>query len=407
MGAMVLLCSNFVFSQTAPNLASAANFVLFTGTGQFTSTSSNTIVTGDVGNVTGAFSAFPPGLLTGNKHIGDAVAIQASNDITAAYAEVEAKSCGFAHSTAFGGGEILAPGVHCAAAASTFSGNLTLDAGGNASAIFILKINGAFASVNGAQVILVNGASSCNVYWQVNGQLDLNGTAFKGTMLVNGAVNLNIGTSIDGRILDKTGALIFDEINAAICSFSVLPVKLTNFNAAKTTDNNVQLTWITTSEISMLRYDIEASINGTAFYKAGTVASKGNNFPTQYTFQDIQVKNTGIRFYRLKIVDNYGLISYSDVKSVKFSDLKFGLINIFPNPAVNKINITVNAEIQENVTLTITNMHGEKMRQKTMMVNKGLNNFQEDIRDLSKTSYIISIKNNNSGKVSRQNFQKL
>ncbi len=107
------------------------------------------------------------------------------------------------------------------------------------------------------------------------------------------------------------------------------------------------------------------------------------------------------------MVDNYGLISYSDVKSVKFSDLKFGLINVFPNPAVNNINITVNAEIQEYVTLTITNMHGEKIRQKNIMVNKGLNNFQEDIRNLSKTSYIISIKNINNGKVSRQNFLKL
>lgn len=407
IGIAALLCPNITFSQTAPNLGSAANFVLFTGTGQFTSTSSNTIVTGDVGNVTGAFSAFPPGLLTGNKHQGDAVAIQAANDIDAAYAEVLAKSCDFAHSTAFGGGEILAPGVHCAGAASTFSGNLTLDAGGNSSAIFIIKINGAFASVNGSEVILANGALACNVYWQVNGQLDLLGTIFKGTMLVDGAVNLKIGTNIEGRILDKTGAFIFEEINATICNLSALPLKLINFNVARATDNNVQLNWTTTAEINISHFELESSTDGINFRKTGSVVAKGNNYSTAYAYKDVITDKTGTQFYRLKMVNKDATFSLSPVKSVKLSEIKTGLINISPNPAVNYITITVNAEDQETVTLTIINMHGQKIRQKNLKLSQGINFITEDINSLSKEGYILSIKNNNTGKVTRMSFQKL
>lgn len=403
---ILFLCPHIVFSQNAPNLASAANFVLFTGVGEFTSTSSATNVTGDVGNVTGDFVAFPPGLLTGNKHIGNAVAIQASNDISAAYDELALQS-GVAHSTSFGGGEILAPGVYSSAALSTFSGNLTLDAGGNSSAIFIIKIDAAFSSVTGAQVILTNNAQACNVYWQINGAVDLNGTIFKGTMLANGAINLNIGTAIEGRILNKTGAFIFAEINATICNLVALPLKLVSFDVAKITGNNVQLSWQTTSEVNMSRYEIESSINGVAFSKAGTIAAKGNNYSTQYTFKDIDVNKTGTRFYRLKMVNNDASFTYSTVKSIKLSETETGLVNISPNPAVNIINITINAEARENVTLSITNINGQQIRNKNLTLNKGINNISENIETLLKAGYILTIKSVNTGKQTRQNFQKL
>lgn len=405
--AMLFLCPHLVFSQTAPNLGTAANFVLFTGNGEFTSNSSATNVTGDVGNVAGAFAAFPPGLLTGNKHIGDAVAIQANSDITDAYADLFGRSCGIVHGVGFGVGETLTPGTYCAGAASTLNGTLTLDAGGNPAAVFIIKINGAFSAAAGSQVILTNQASACNVYWQIGGAVDLNDTDFKGTMLVDGAISLNSGTTLDGRALTKTGALIFADINATICNLSALPVKLVNFDVAKTIGNHVQLSWVTSTEINMLRYDIESSINGVAFNKAGTVTAKGNNFSTQYTFKDVDGNKTGTRFYRLKMVNNDATFSYSPVKSIRLSETETALIIISPNPAVNTLNITVNAAARENVTLSITNMNGQKIRQKNITLNKGINNISEDIQGLLKAGYILTIKNLNTGKQMRKSFQKL
>ncbi len=408
IGAIVLLCSNLAFSQTtAPNLGSAANFVLFTGNGEFTSTSASTNVTGDVGNVVGAVTAFPPGNLTGIKHFGDAAATQADADITAAYADLAGRTCGTVHGVGFGVGETLTSGVYCAGAASTLNGNLTLDAGGNSAAVFIIKIAGEFSAASGSEIILINGASACNVYWQIGGAVDLNNSIFKGTMLVDGAISLNAGTNLEGRALTKTGALIFQDINASICNLSVLPVKLTSFNVAKTTDNNVQLTWITTSENNLSHYEIETSVDGIKFNKTGSVVAKGNNYSTQYTFKDVIINKTGTQFYRLKMVNNDASFSLSPVKSVQLSEVKAGVIKIWPNPAVNNINITVNAEAQENVIFSIVNMHGQKIRQKNVTLSKGINTISEDIQSLPKEGYIISIKNLSSGKVSRQNFQKL
>jgi len=394
-------------SQTAPNLNTAAGFVLFTQNGQFTSTAVSAIVVGDVGNEVGAVSAFPPGFVSGAKHFSDAAATQAGNDITAAYDSLVATTCDSVHGVGFGSGETLVPGVYCAGATSTLDGNLTLDAGGNSAAVFIIKINGQFSSSAGAQIILANGTTACNVFWQINGAVILNNTVFRGTMLVNGAITLNTGTILDGRALTETGSLIFGGILASVCNVATLPLQLVNFNVDKTTGNNIEVTWITASELNVLRYEVEASINGTAFYKVGAVSSKGNTFPTRYNFEDIHVNKAGVLFYRLKMIDKDGSSTYSPVKSIKFSDMKTGLVNIFPNPAGNLINITVNTEAAENVTLTITNLQGQKLMQKTRMIEKGINNIVEDVHSLSQGAYILSLKNKDTGAEARKNFQKL
>jgi hypothetical protein len=404
--AFYFLGSSSVFGQ-APNLNTAVPFVLFTVNGQFTCDTSSAIVLGSVGNVTGAVSAFPPGVLAGAKHFGDPVATQAGIDIDSAYADLGRRTCDSVHGVGYGTGETLAPGVYCTGAATTLNGNLTLDAAGDPSAVFIFLVDGAFASSSGAQIILTNGAAACNVFWRINGAVTLNNTVFKGTIIANGGISLNDGTILNGRALSTTGALIFGSIVATLCDAVALPVQLVNFDVTKTSSNNVQITWITAAEVNVSRFEVQASINGSTFFTVATTLAKGNNFPTRYTQQDFRVNNTGVRFYRLKMIDKDGSFSYSPVRSVKFSDLKAGLINIYPNPAGNIITVTVNSEVQENVLLTITNMQGQKLIQKTHVVDKGITNFEENINTLSKGTYIVSMKNISSGKETRQKLEKL
>ena len=141
--------------------------------------------------------------------------------------------------------------------------------------------------------------------------------------------------------------------------------------------------------------------------KIGTLSPKGNGTPARYNLQDLQANKTGIRLYRLKMIDRDGSVNYSAIRSLKFSEMKFGLVNIFPNPAGNTINISVNTEAREKIILTITNLQGQEVLQKTLVANKGINNFAEDVRHLAQATYIATIKNIKTGKESHQNFQKL
>ena len=116
----------------------------------------------------------------------------------------------------------LAPGVYTAAA-GTFriqGGDLTLDAQGDANAVWVfqmatsLTVGGPGAAFP-ANVILTNGAQAKNVYWQVGSAATINaggGGTFKGTVITqSGAAISTPGNvalvTIDGRVLSLNASV--------------------------------------------------------------------------------------------------------------------------------------------------------------------------------------------------------
>jgi Ice-binding-like/Secretion system C-terminal sorting domain len=191
----------------APPLGTTSKFALFTAVGAFNNTGES-IVTGDVGTNVGAFNAFPPGILVGQKHVADPASAQAASDVDVAYSNLSAVTCGSVIATTLGNGQTLTPGVYCLGAASTINGNLILDGQGDPSKIFIFKIDGALSTTTWSNVVLTNSASLCNVYWQINGQVQLGeNSVFRGTIVANGAIILLEASSLFGRGLTRQGAI--------------------------------------------------------------------------------------------------------------------------------------------------------------------------------------------------------
>ena len=117
------------------------------------------------------------------------------------------------------GGQKLKPGVYSGGALK-LTGTLTLDAGGDANAVFIFKAASTLITGPGSRVNLINGASSCNVFWQVTSSATLGaGSTFRGTILALTDINLNAGATVDGRVLAQTGqvTLITDTIRTLPC----------------------------------------------------------------------------------------------------------------------------------------------------------------------------------------------
>lgn len=200
-----------------PNLGTAINFTLFTATGAFNNGGVETYVIGDVGTNVGAFNGFPPGTIIGQIHVADVVSAQAASDVLDAYASFSGLSCGIQHVALLGGGELLSPNVYCIGEASSLTGTLILDGGGNYNSIFVIKIDGAFILSSNSEVILINGASLCNVYWQINGQFDIGiNSIFRGTAVVVGAINLYSGASLFGRVLSTAGAISLESNSVTI-----------------------------------------------------------------------------------------------------------------------------------------------------------------------------------------------
>ncbi len=209
---LFIACSfiqNISLGQSPPNLGATSSFALFTAVGAFSNIGAATNVTGDVGTNAGAFNAFPPGTLVGNQHVADPTSAQAATAVAAAYSYLFGLTCDSIIGVTLGNGQVLTPKVYCIGAASTLNGVLTLNGQGDPDALFIFKINGALSTATFSNINLINSASLCNVFWQINGAFSLgDSSVFRGNIIANGQIELLEGSSLFGRGLSKAGAIL-------------------------------------------------------------------------------------------------------------------------------------------------------------------------------------------------------
>ena len=170
-----------------------------------------TLVTGDLGISPGTvLMGFPPGLIVGGKYIGPA-SDAAQVDLLAAYNDASGRLSA-APLAADLTSLKLTPGLyHHASAVTVSTGNCTLDAEGDADAVFILQVVAAFHMAADTKILLTGGAKAANVYWAVGAAVTLGANAtFVGNMLAATDITLGNMTKVDGRLLSHGGAVTLD-----------------------------------------------------------------------------------------------------------------------------------------------------------------------------------------------------
>jgi hypothetical protein len=197
-------------AQTAVVLGTAAPFAVL-GANSITSAGATTI-TGDIGTSPGStITGFPPGTITGTQHAGDATAATARTDTITAFDTTKALT-GAVGLRGDIGGLTLRPGLYKSTTDLTItSANLTLDAGGDATAVFIFQINGDLTVAATRSIILTNGATAANVFWVVSGTVNLGSTStFVGTILADRSVTMGNSAALTGRILSRANTVSLD-----------------------------------------------------------------------------------------------------------------------------------------------------------------------------------------------------
>jgi hypothetical protein len=233
-----------------PNLATASIFGAFGGNagitnqglntvinnGSISTTAASTLVTGfhdaitgdiytetplNVGNVTGGIFTAPPAPGTATSQ---AIATQGLLDATAAYNSISpaSKPGGIDPGAGELGGLTLPPGIYKSAGA-TFNislGNLTLDAQGDANAVWIFQtaagLTVGIAGPTGARsVVMINGAQPKNVFWHVGSAATINaagGGIMVGTIIANSGVTFStagnaVQTVLNGRAISLVASV--------------------------------------------------------------------------------------------------------------------------------------------------------------------------------------------------------
>jgi len=175
--------ANATLSQPLPLLGTAATFAVLGG--ETVTNTGPSSLGGDLGVSPGlAITGFPPGSVTGATHQGDAVALQAQSDVTAAYTDLAGRKCDNNLTGADLGGRTLTQGVYCFSSSAQLTGRLILDAENDPNALFIFQIGSTLTTGSNASVVIVRGGGECRVFWQVGSSATLGtDTVFTGNIL--------------------------------------------------------------------------------------------------------------------------------------------------------------------------------------------------------------------------------
>ena len=149
-----------------------------------------------------------------------------------------------------------------------------------------------------------------------------------------------ITTSYNNQNSPSTFYTVSSEVTGgALCS--VLPLKITSFEAIPAQDGTVTIIWISEQESIGDKYILERSANGTTWEAIKTLSATGNSGSQKYITQDLN-PSYPVSYYRIQQVVANSSITYTQTVTVKLDASAFNNSSFIasPNPARQSINIT-------------------------------------------------------------------
>lgn len=177
---------------------------------------------------------------------------------------------------------------------------------------------------------------------------------------------------------------------ATIQSSVPLPVQLTDFTGVSKGAYN-ELSWHTASETDMNRYELESSEDATSFTSIYQKYISGNsNTVHGYAYNDYGYYSP-VTYYRLKLVNNDGSHSYSNIVAIEHKSSEFSVTNIYPNPASNELNVMVEAPGETEASVSIKDITGREIYNGSFSLREGSQKFTLNTMGFAEGSYMVTI----------------
>ena len=382
----------------APNMGSSICYALFSGNGSVTN-SGLTRVTGDIGTNVGLTVGFNPLFVNGMIHtIPDGSTSASAADLLNVYNYLNTLpyDIELLYPAQFGQSLVLTPHTYLMNSATALTDTIILDALGRASAVFVIKIYGALSTSTFAKVKLINGARALNVFWLVQGAVNINDYSdMAGTIVCNNAaIDLKTGTKLSGRAFTTNGALSTASVNVVMTAgCTVMPVTWLYFRGSSV-DNKVILDWATTNAINNKYFIVERSTDGKNFSAINEQAASAND-EAKYAYIDVNPQL--VNYYRLKQVDKDGRFSYSTMVLVNLSAETINTFSIHPNPmAGTVVNINIRSAERQQAQIMIADVSGKVIYTKEILLEKGNQLYQINNLKLNAGTYVTTLVFNKS-----------
>ena len=172
-------------------------------------------------------------------------------------------------------------------------------------------------------------------------------------------------------------------------SATVTPVTLHSFTGYYK-NSSVHLSWVSASETNTNYYAVERSTDGKNFTSITTSFANEDRAGATYSYTDFANNETGNLYYRLRIVDKDGAVSYSKIVSVQLPIANYQLA-IYPNPVTDILSLQIQNKRNETATIKIIDMAGKVKTEQIAQLSAGTNHISLNISTLAKGSYEVVV----------------
>lgn len=172
----------------------------------------------------------------------------------------------------------------------------------------------------------------------------------------------------------------------------ILPLRFISIQGRQA-ETDVILDWRTAEEAGTDRFDIERSADGRQFVLAGVVRAENTPGEHHYSFTDRNVLTTAsaVIYYRIKQHDLNGNFAYSTLIML---DKQAGAskITLYPNPVVDRINVSLTVPVPQRVVLRIFDNKGSLVRTNEFNLPAGGNSLYLDASGFTKGIYYLQVR---------------
>jgi hypothetical protein len=134
-------------------------------------------------------------------------------------------------------------------------------------------------------------------------------------------------------------------------------------------NRNIDLAWKTGNESDLGHYEVEKSRDGQHFETIAIVFPWEDSNHPDYTWTDKRAA-TGLNYYRLKMIDKSGPVTYSNMLTFSVGEKPIPNIVVAPNLITNQIRMQFNDQISNTYKIELRNAAGCLFAEKSAKVTR-------------------------------------
>jgi hypothetical protein len=200
------------------------------------------------------------------------------------------------------------------------------------------------------------------------------------------------------NISDFSQFALTSNISTFVSAIPSLPIELMSFKVERPSIDQVELYWITATEVNNKGFYIERMLDVEDEFKSiGWVDGHGTTAAVMYYRDTDENSYEGISYYRLKQIDFDGTTTYSEIRAVVGIERTPIDVNVYPNPAQNYLNIRFDnlPEEVETAKIEIKSINGQILSSKVVSLDAYEVLQINEIELLIPSIYLLSIQMDN------------